>query len=184
MVGGRIDAVLSDPRHPGAIELYTAVMYWRQRPYIEVGHFSTTANLFTLRRVFDDVGPFDDSLKSGGDAIWGQQVFAAGYRQTYADDACVEHPTMSSWRELFSRTTRQAGGVRDIKRRSGAPYLAIKRERPGDLKLFAMQAGWILSDPRPRSLIDRLKTLGVLVMVAHFVLIERLRLRLGGTSKR
>lgn len=184
LVGGKIEVALRDQQHPSAIELYSLTTYWQQRKFVELDHFSATANLFTFRRVLDEVGRFDDTLKSGGDAIWGQHVFAAGYRLVYADDACVDHPAMFSLRELFKRIARQAGGVSDIKKRPGAAYAAIKKERPGDFLQFAIRARLIFTDPRVPGLADRLGTLGVLLLVAFLVLLERLRLRLGGASKR
>ena len=78
MVAGRVEFVFRDPSKPTIYELYDSVVHFQQKLYIETRRFGVTANLFTFRRVIDDVGGFDsDAFKVAGceDVDWGWRVF-------------------------------------------------------------------------------------------------------------
>ena len=79
------------------MELFERIeLNFSQKAKLEKYQFAMTANLFTFKSVIDKIGNFDSSLKSGGDREWGQRVFAAGYKQVYAEDARVAHPARHS----------------------------------------------------------------------------------------
>lgn len=117
MVAGRIDIFYKNPDRPTAVELFETVIAFPQKDYIKYSQFGTTANLFTLRSVLDDIGLFNDELKSGGDFEWGQRVFKAGYKQVYADDVRISHPARHTIGELYKKITRVTSGLRDLKAR-------------------------------------------------------------------
>ncbi len=110
LIGGRIILFSRDPDHPTAAELFELMGAFQQQAYVEQKHYGATANVFTSRRVLDQVGVFDGSLPSGGDRQWGQRVFDAGYRQVYADDVVVRHPARRSLAELRVKAARLSEG--------------------------------------------------------------------------
>lgn len=109
VVGGRIILGYQQLLNPTPIESYDGLTSFRQKEYVEKSHFSVTANLIARRSVFDTVGPFDLSLKSGGDCEWGNRVHKAGFKLVYADNAIIYHPARSSL-EAVSRKQRRVGG--------------------------------------------------------------------------
>ena len=108
-VAGRVQLELSPS--PSTPELVDAGRFLRQRRYVEEG-FGATANLFVERRVFDEVGGFDERLKSGGDYEFGLRCSLAGIPIRYADDVVVSHPARSTLRELLSKSERVGFGYR------------------------------------------------------------------------
>jgi GT2 family glycosyltransferase len=88
-------------------------MYLQQRRYVEKRRFAATANLFTLKSVIDDVGPFDSvtyNLSACEDTDWGWRVFARGYKQIYSEEARVRHPARQGLSELCKKMIRTIEG--------------------------------------------------------------------------
>ncbi|MCU1692035.1 MAG: epsH 1 [Frankiales bacterium] len=121
-VGGRVAMVRESRRRPTAPELYELVTAFPQAAYVAQG-FAVTANLLVPRDVFDGVGPFDSTLRSGGDRDWGLRATAAGVSGQYGDDVVVEHPCRSSLRELHRKTVRTTTGHDAMRRARGLPPL-------------------------------------------------------------
>lgn len=109
LVGGHIQFFFRG-RKPGIAEIYDSITYLQQHDALEKCRFAATANMFTWKRVMDHVGPFDTSLKSGGDREWGERTAAAGFGQLFAPDAIVLHPARSSFMEIHKRNLRIHGG--------------------------------------------------------------------------
>lgn len=114
MVGGRIRLAFAHGDARTGCELYEERYSFKQDWYLEHRNFAATANVLTWRATLDDVGVFDPSLQSRGDAQWGQRVAAAGGAQRYAGDAVVDHPARASWSELLTKSVRVARGQRDV----------------------------------------------------------------------
>ncbi|MDJ0601368.1 MAG: glycosyltransferase [Crocosphaera sp.] len=110
LVGGKIELFFRNPQKPNSIELYETVTAFPQAKLLAEYHGAATANVFTYRHIFDEVGLFDESLKSNGDLEWGSRVYQHKYEQTYAENARVFHPARYSWSQLYQRTIRLAGG--------------------------------------------------------------------------
>ncbi len=109
LVAGKIELYYKDSERATSVELYDTVSYLGQKRYVEKYRFGATANLFTSREVIDKVGVFNSTLfktASGEDAEWGERVFAAGYKQAYADNVRVLHPATHSFLELYRKTKR------------------------------------------------------------------------------
>ncbi|MEM9831981.1 MAG: glycosyltransferase [Bacteroidota bacterium] len=71
-------------------EFYTA---FDIRKYIQQHHFGVTANLFVRKEIFDEVGLFDERLRSSGDLEFGDRVHQYDQSiQKYASDITVLHP--------------------------------------------------------------------------------------------
>jgi GT2 family glycosyltransferase len=124
-VGGNVEVFPSDPHRPTAVELFDMVFGLDQRINIERTKFAVTANLFTRRETFDRVGRFDDSLKSGGDADWGQRATAMGLPGRFCEEALVRHPARRSRDELIRQIRRHAGGRFDRHRRDPYRYFSL-----------------------------------------------------------
>jgi glycosyltransferase involved in cell wall biosynthesis len=184
LVGGKVEVFFRDPKRPTAVELYESRTAFLQQEYIEVGRFAVTANLFTFRKVVDDVGVFDAELKSGGDLEWGQRVAAHGYPLVYAEDARVAHPARSSYRELYRKVARTVGGIKDMQGRKNCRFLGWGRGFVID-SLPPMRSSlraW--RDPGLRGVGSKLKVIAVLFFVQYAQVWESIRLWLGGTSRR
>ncbi len=70
-----------------------------------------TANWLMSTRIYDELGGFDASLKSGADVDLAQRVRAAGYDLVQAPEMIVEHPTRTSLSDLLSKHRRTLGGA-------------------------------------------------------------------------
>lgn len=137
LVAGAVGTFARDPERPTAVETYDLVKAFPQRRYVQEYHFGATANVFTRRSVFDEVGGFDERLRSGGDGEWGRRVYAAGFSVVYAADATVRHPARASWGELYAklrRVNRASARVRAVegrpRRRAEALRAALRQAVP------------------------------------------------------
>lgn len=110
LVGGKIEIFFKNPNCPTTVEVYDSIMHLQQKRYVEICHYGATANVFTLRKVFDKVGMFDSNLRSGGDREWGERVFNQGFQLVYADDCWVAHPARYSIGQLIRKVIRISQG--------------------------------------------------------------------------
>ncbi|WP_122088162.1 glycosyltransferase [Halalkalicoccus subterraneus] len=79
--------------------------------YVREHHYAPTCCLLVRRAVIEDVGPFDQTLVSGGDAEFGQRVHAAGYGIEYAPEVAMYHPARESLRALTKKYVRVGRGI-------------------------------------------------------------------------
>lgn len=185
LVAGKIELFFKDPQNPTAVELFESSMYnFPQKKFIEEKRCGVTANLFTFKSVIEDVGCFDEELKSGGDLEWGQRVFSAGYKQIYADDTCVAHPARHSLGQLFKRVTRVVGGKHDLKKKKGYPV----KEFIKDLAMYLLPPfkayPRVFSNESLNGNKQKIQVIFVLVLVRYLKAWELVRLQLGGKSTR
>lgn len=110
LVGGKITLFFRHPPHLTPVELYERLMAFPQKQHIKKHHFTPTANLFTYRALFEDLGYFDARLKSNGDRQWCQRAVQKGYQIKYAESAIVRHPARYTFEEIARRYIRMAGG--------------------------------------------------------------------------
>lgn len=188
LVAGKVEVLPEDVEKPSLIEAYQMVIGFPQEDHLKTFQGAATANVWTRRAVIDRVGPFDATLKSYGDFEWGSRVFRAGYGQMYAADVVVQHPARSTWTALRQRTERDAGGVYDhtmqLERswfRRNSDFLRLVS---GDLVPPVNFAITALRHPQVGSLRQRLGLPLVLLALRYISAREKLRLRLGGISKR
>jgi len=71
-----------------------------------------TANFFCNKQLFNDVGLFNASLKSGGDVEMSQRVVESGGSIVYQPNASVAHPSRNK-SELVVKRKRIVGGTWD-----------------------------------------------------------------------
>ncbi|MCT7956193.1 glycosyltransferase [Laspinema palackyanum] len=127
LVGGKVLFSFKNPHRPTAAELYDQFFFLQQEYYLEYQQFAATANVFTYKQVFEQVGLFNSMLKSGGDREWGKRVFAAGYTQSFAADAAICHPARDSVQKLQRKVTRVARATYDLNRhRPNFPLVLLK----------------------------------------------------------
>ena len=137
---------------PNACELYDSIVHFRQEEFTTKHRFGCTANVFTYKAVVDKVGGFDHDLKSGGDAEWGQRIFAGGFDQLFARDLVVKHPSRGSLRKLVRKGTRLIGGVVDREKKRGVTFGEILRREGRAFKglnnLIGDKTKWVASPSR------------------------------------
>ena len=180
LVAGRIKLFCKDSSRPTAAELYDCVMDFHQQEYLEEKQFGATANVFTFRRVIENVGSFKPELKSaGGDKEWGKRVFAAGYQQVYADDTCILHPARFSLGQLYKKEARDTFCLGRPKGflRIAAAYLRNIRP-PIDIVLRAFR------DESLAGVSRKLKFVSVLLFLRVVRISEITRRLIGGNPKR
>lgn len=127
-VAGCIEFFFADPKNPTPAELYDSLHFLQQESYVKDAHFGATANLFTTPQVFESVGLFNASLKSGGDREWGERVYAAGYQQIYGADVKIAHPARASFDELNKKLCRVYEGNFRKNNKSDTPVLRFLRD--------------------------------------------------------
>jgi len=184
LVAGRVKVVPADAKRPTAAEVYEMLNAFPQETYVTKHRFGVTANLFVRKAVFDKVGPFLDSVMSGGDWEFGRRATAAGFSLVYAPSAVVEHPARHTLRLRGLKTMRDLAGMRDLSRNGG--------DLPRDT-IAGVLRGFVpplpstyraLTDRRLNNLRDRAKY-GLAVFVLHYMRTwARLRLVLGLQSPR
>ncbi|GGH18191.1 glycosyltransferase [Mucilaginibacter phyllosphaerae] len=91
-------------------ELYEKIYAFNQDIYVEQDGSGVTANMFTYRHVFDEVGLFKENLLSGGDYEWSVRARDAGHKIKYAEDVVVNHPARFHLNELIKKAKRVGGG--------------------------------------------------------------------------
>lgn len=187
LVAGRIELFFRDAQ-ANPVELYESVTAFPQQRQLEQQRGAATANVFTFKAVMDEVGLFNPVLRSSGDLDWGERVFAAGYRQLYANDTCVAHPARYTFKQLHRRTLRIAGGVfgRFIR-----PEYGFVRRNMTFLRLlvddmlppvnFTISA---FRDDRLSGFRQKITVPLVLIWVRHISVMEKVRLKFGGIPHR
>lgn len=177
-VAGRIELAYRVPTRPTAIDLYSSLTSRRQHANVEYG-FGETANLFTWRRVLDEVGPFEGHLRARGDVVWGRRLGASGYKVVYGETVVVRHPA-PSFAKFCRRVLRMTGGRYDVSRR---PDIAVF-DMPTGGATDRGQIRRVMTRARGLGRKDRLRVLGVALLVQALVSVEWARLRAGGGSVR
>lgn len=183
IAGGRVEVFPQDAQSETWAEEFEIALGFSQQLYIEAKHYCATANLFTTPEVFAKVGPFNDTLKSGGDQEWGRRAHAAGVRFVYAEGALIRHPARRTLGELLRKRARLVGGHLDIARSRDPEWLAfskvfLKACLPPVMRVVRAHRAGDGSWSRDA----RLFAMGSLLQA--WSVRELLRLRLGGAAKR
>ncbi|MGB3653466.1 MAG: glycosyltransferase family A protein [Rivularia sp. (in: cyanobacteria)] len=185
LVAGRIDLFFQNPDKPTGVELYEKIeLNFEQEKYVREKHFGVTANLFTFKHVIEKVGDFNAALKSGGDREWGKRVFAAGYKQVYADNACIKHPARHSFSALYKRMARFVGGKYDIMMSKNPTFLDTMINFISIFKPPFRSFYRIGKNQNLNGIQQKTQFIFVMFFVRYIVIIETLRLYLGGVSKK
>ena len=188
LVVGKIDVFFQDPNNPTAVELYESVTAFPQEQLLMQYHGAANANIFTFKKVFDQVGLFDDNLKSIGDLDWGERVYQNGYSQIYQPEALIYHPARTSWQELYWRTISLAIGTFEWQRkktfsRSQKLWLSlinlVKNFVPPLMFVFTT-----LRNPELTSFNAKIKVCLVMFFVRYVTALEMIKLQFRGIPSR
>lgn len=194
IVAGKIDLYYQQKNTPNAAEIFDKLVNLQQEKYVEEYHYGATANLFTFKQVFAKVGLFNADLKSGGDADWGNRVFAGGYNLIYAKDVLVLHPARNSLDQLAKKVMRQTGGTFDRRKRQ----LGCDSEQKQKEKLnFSKILNYIIQLRPPvrsavrkslaaqelKDILSKIKLTFIIIIIHYLRLSEEVRLELGGESR-
>lgn len=115
ILGGRI--IKQGKSNPlNWVERHEKLFTLNQRRNIYRGGFVATANLMIVRKVFFDVGVFDDSLVASGDVEWSFRAQEKGCKLFYSSTSCVYHQVVARFLEIVQRYRRKAGGHYAVKR--------------------------------------------------------------------
>jgi glycosyltransferase involved in cell wall biosynthesis len=185
LVAGRIDLFFKNPQKPTPVELYESIeLDFNQELNVQNNHFGVTANLFTFMHVIENVGYFNATLKSGGDREWGERVFAAGYKQIYADDIRIKHPARHSFSQLYKRVARFVGGQHDRQMSNNPSLLDIMNDLIRIFKPPFRSFYRILMNQKLNGATQKFQFTRVMLFTRYVLFAEKCRLYLGGTSSR
>jgi glycosyltransferase involved in cell wall biosynthesis len=90
LVGGEVTFTFSPERTLG--EMVDAISNANVQASIKNIQATVTGNLFFRRAVVEAIGPFPDTIRSGGDMIWTGRATRAGFRLVYSAEAQVFYP--------------------------------------------------------------------------------------------
>ena len=80
--------------------------------YMEKHHFGGAGNLFVKRKVFTELGGFDEQLKSGGDNEFGSRVYLSGkFTQVFSKQIVGLHPPRSFWEQVNKKSRITLGMI-------------------------------------------------------------------------
>lgn len=188
LAAGNIELFFKNCDRPTAVEVYESIeMGFDQDELIAEQQYGLTANLFTSRQIIAKVGCFDPNLKSGGDREWGQRVFAAGYELIFVPNALVKHPTRHSFWQLYKRITRINGGNFDVSKIHVSFQQKLKSIGKDLFLAFTPPFRSIFrlwSEEKLPTNTRRIQFVSVMLFVRYVSAWERIRLKLGGASRR
>ena len=137
-----------------------------------------------IKHIIDNVGCFNATLKSGGDREWGERVFAAGYKQIYTDNVLIKHPARHSFSQLYKRIARFVGGQHDVKMSKNPSTLEVAMDLVSIFKPPFRSFYRIWKNPKLNGVPEKLQFTQVMFFLRYVVIVEKLRLCFGGTSRR
>ncbi len=109
-VCGPIELFPQNNESPNFIELIELDFGFPQLRYLKEQKFAPTANLIAKASAFNVVGPFNDTLLSGGDEDWGIRLHSKGLKIDYEPKATVLHPARHSIKQYLTKTRRVVHG--------------------------------------------------------------------------
>lgn len=147
LVAGHIDVQLSE--QPGLVERVDFARYLDQERTVSEGGFGATANLFTWRRIIDEVGGFERESIADGDRILCLRATARGHRLGYSPKPVVAHDPRTRAYDMARRAVRDGVGRAQSRRTLKNP--------PADYSpLWTHPGAWF-----PSSLVGRSELYGI-----------------------
>lgn len=177
-VGGEV--LFTPIDSPTGVALYQMAMGFGQEGNIRDKGFSATANLFCTKAQFEEVGPFDDRLLSGGDREWAWRASTRQIGMNYQPDAIVYTEPRSTLRGAIRQARRVAAG------RAGLRKLDLAHI--GDAAIAKQRSAWesvrwILAN-RQLGAWDRMRMLSAAILIRTASAFESVRLALGAQAER
>lgn len=177
VLGG--DARITEPEVRTGAALYQYFTGFQLRENIEHKGFAGTGNLFCSRGQFQRIGPFEERLFSGGDREWGWRARKIGIDTRYSPHIVVTTPPRATLSSAIRQARRVAAG-RYYLRTLGLDWAGGDALQP--LRSSSATAMWILRSGLPFH--ERAKVLFAAAVIKLVSILERVRLRLGGTAER
>lgn len=177
-VGG--DVVFTSIDSPSSVARYQMAMGFGQEGNIREKGFSATANLFCTKAQFEEVGPFDQRLLSGGDREWAWRASTRQIGMNYQPSAIVYTAPRSTLRGAIRQARRVVAGRAGL-RKLGLTHIgeaAVAKQRTA-----WESVRWILAN-RELGVWDRLRVLWVAAVIRGAAGIESVRLALGTRAER
>jgi GT2 family glycosyltransferase len=176
LLAGAIDVIQTSEK-PSSYEIYDMVRGIPQERYVTRG-YGATANLAVSAELFRQVGGFDGSRFSGGDAEFCRRAGSMGWPIIYVPRARVNHPARISWQEIAIKARRVKGGQLTV----GAP--ARRRLWAFATVMPPLRNAWHLLTNSRHRLTYRLIAVHVLHLIWIVELHELLRLLRGHQAER
>lgn len=117
LIGGDIQ-LYKLPTGETSAYLFEKHYAFKQQMNIERYGKSVTANLIVRRKVFEQVGLFDDSTFSGEDHRWTSMTVSKGFKMIFSPHVQVSHPARISMAELIEKRKRTIGGYYKLRYKS------------------------------------------------------------------
>lgn len=113
-VGGRVD--IDKAKLKTLADYYEYLTAFNNERNMMERNFCPTANIFIKRAIIDDLGMFDERLKSGGDVEFGNRIYdSKKYKMYYDDNLRVIHPSRG-YKALVKKNIRITKGRMDLYR--------------------------------------------------------------------
>lgn len=104
-----------------------------------------TAFLAIKKRVFDEVGGFDERMTTGADRLFGKKVSESGFNQGFSHRINVYHPVRSDWRSLLARSAKHGRSIYQTEKYNPG-YADKKRKHPLSYRNFIPTLPWRLKN--------------------------------------
>jgi glycosyltransferase involved in cell wall biosynthesis len=175
VVGGEV--LFRETNSRSGTALYQLRAGFGQEANVRDRGFTVTANLFCTIEQFRSVGPFDESLYSGGDREWCWRARRVGIGVRFAPRCVVRTLPRVRLRDAVRQARRVAAGRAQLARYDALDPEGLRRDRTlgGSISWV-----WFLPD---LSFLDRARVLTAAAMIRAASALERLRLRVGGIAE-
>lgn len=180
IVGG--DVRFETTFRPSVVESYQVLMGFGQEHSVKVLQFAATANLFVARYVFEKVGPFNESLLSGGDREWSWRAGKLGFSLCFSENAIVWTMPRKSLSSALIQARRVSGGRMSLEKNAEiVAAVGLAKVQP---KKGLLGKSKVILFAREFSLMRRFLIFGVAIIIRLVHDFERIRIRLGGDLER
>lgn len=175
VVGG--DVLFREANSRSGTALYQLAAGFGQAANIRTRGFTVTANLFCTTEQFRSVGPFDESVYSGGDREWCWRARARGVGVQYEPRSVIRTLPRVRLRDAVRQARRVAAGRAQLGRYDSFAPDGVRRERTLWESIL-----WVgsISD---LSFLDRARVLAAAATIRAASALEGVRLRLGGVAE-
>jgi len=110
---------------PTAGEFYDSITNIKMKESVTERNVAKTANLFVQKRVFDEVGMFEEGIRSGGDVAWTKKATDAGYTLSFGSKVLVKKEARKFY-QLLKKQFRVGKGQPKIWKSNGVNKPTIK----------------------------------------------------------
>lgn len=171
VVGGKVLPTPPPGTRYSTLDLFQELFAFPQELLIKQVHYSVTANLFTYRKSFIQIGKFNQDFLSGGDLEWGNRAWDSGYIPIYEADAVVKHWNRQSLTALLKKAIRVRSGLHQMHRHYSS--------KQSPYKIF-----WpLVKTLEIRKYPNQLALLGILALLRTASALEGARLLCGGKPR-